>query len=177
MRNLADIPEHIPTVKWSWIADAMDRCRYSARRSQRILKGKEKEEEKEKEMTRAADAEVIAGGSGEGDDSQTSPMDYEYLHATYKERVDAGAVPWRIDPIQGRKRQQSGRPIIHPIIQSHKTGQRQPAAEEVSGTQESHEHSHISFVQIVSVSPHFSHFLISFLSLATSAANLHKRKM
>lgn len=102
LQDLADIPDHIPTVKWSWIANGLDRCSARLRRSAR---GGQKRKGKE---GGAVDPEMIVGGEEEYD-SQDVRMDYEYLHATYKERVDAGAAPWRVNPRY--ENEQFGQPI------------------------------------------------------------------
>ncbi|KAI0369528.1 hypothetical protein BV20DRAFT_1053124 [Pilatotrama ljubarskyi] len=78
LKKLADIPEHIPTVKWSWVLSGFDRVPV---RRLADASGKGKAPEK-------------AAGQKGGDDDWEYPMDYEFEHAAYKSRIDAGRTPW-----------------------------------------------------------------------------------
>ncbi|KAI0350568.1 hypothetical protein OH77DRAFT_1412881 [Trametes cingulata] len=78
LKKLADIPQHIPTVKWSWILSGFDRAPVQ-RRPDASGKGK------------APDHARDQGGS---EDDWEYPMDYEFEHAAYKARIDAGRTPW-----------------------------------------------------------------------------------
>ncbi|KZT01837.1 uncharacterized protein LAESUDRAFT_745291 [Laetiporus sulphureus 93-53] len=71
LKSLAEIPNNIPTVKWSWVASGLSRIR----RGPAGDKGKD----------RAGESDV-----GEGSKVDEVWMDYEIMHASFKERLDAG---------------------------------------------------------------------------------------
>ncbi|RPD63457.1 hypothetical protein L227DRAFT_572605 [Lentinus tigrinus ALCF2SS1-6] len=78
LKKPTDIPEHIPTVTWSWIVSGQDR---------KPVRKTEKGEQTDGDARVAADA-------SEDEDNYEYPMDWLFNHATFKERIDAGTTPW-----------------------------------------------------------------------------------
>ncbi|KAI0325262.1 hypothetical protein GY45DRAFT_1330494 [Cubamyces sp. BRFM 1775] len=85
LKKLSDIPQHIPTVRWSWVLSGFDRAPIR-RSTPGIDKGKAPEKNT---------AQEFAGKANGQDDSECEyPMDYEFEHAAYRARIDAGRTPW-----------------------------------------------------------------------------------
>ncbi|KAI0633115.1 hypothetical protein C8Q77DRAFT_1059005 [Trametes polyzona] len=85
LKKLSDIPQHIPTVKWSWVLSGFDRA--PIRRS---AGGNGKGKAPGKPIAQDPDKDV----SEQSEDDVEYPMDYEFLHASFKARIDAGRTPW-----------------------------------------------------------------------------------
>lgn len=85
LKNLSDIPQHIPTVRWSWVLSGFDRTPIK-RSTLSVDKGKAPEKNIAQEPSGKAD--------GQDDSEYEYPMDYEFEHAAYRARIDAGRTPW-----------------------------------------------------------------------------------
>ncbi|CDO76332.1 hypothetical protein BN946_scf184795.g3 [Trametes cinnabarina] len=83
VKELSDIPQHIPTVKWSWVVSGFDRAPV-----RRTIEVNGKGTAPEKAIGRESTENVW------DDDQYEYPMDYEFQHAAFKERIDAGRTPW-----------------------------------------------------------------------------------
>ncbi|KAG0706233.1 hypothetical protein DFH29DRAFT_798644 [Suillus ampliporus] len=70
LKSLKEIPGHIPTVTWSWVISGYGRSGYN--------KGKR---DKEANTTK---------GKAKATDDDESLLDFEFLHAAFPERIDAG---------------------------------------------------------------------------------------
>lgn len=68
LKSLKSIPDHIPTVRWSWVISGYGRSGHN----------KNKRDEKGK------------GKATEDDNDDESYLDFEFLHAAFPERIDAG---------------------------------------------------------------------------------------
>ncbi|KAI0651056.1 hypothetical protein C8Q79DRAFT_931196 [Trametes meyenii] len=87
LKKLSDIPQHIPTVKWSWVVSGFDRA--PIRRPAQPGSG----EGKGKAPERTTGQEHFKGVI-EGREEYEYPMGHEFEHAAFKERIDAGRTPW-----------------------------------------------------------------------------------
>lgn len=72
LKSLKEIPENIPTVTWSWVISGYGRLGHNK------LKGKRDEE-----------ADDTKGKANATDDDETL-LDFEFLHAAFPQRIDAG---------------------------------------------------------------------------------------
>jgi DNA polymerase lambda len=74
LKSLKEIPDHIPTVRWSWVISGYGRSGYNKNKrgegANTTTKGKAK--------------------ATEDDDDHESYLDFEFLHAAFPERIDAG---------------------------------------------------------------------------------------
>ncbi|KAI9058672.1 hypothetical protein FKP32DRAFT_1596984 [Trametes sanguinea] len=100
LKKLSDIPQHIPTVKWSWVVSGFDRA--PVRRS---AEGNGKGKAPEKAVGEGPVSNV------EDDEEYEYLMDHEFEHAAFKERIDAGQTPWgevaKLKAGKGMKKNQS----------------------------------------------------------------------
>lgn len=73
LKSLKEIPDHIPTVRWSWVISGYGRSGY-------------------KKNMRAKEANTTKGKmkAADDDDDDESCLDFEFLHAAFPERIDAG---------------------------------------------------------------------------------------
>ncbi|OAX37687.1 hypothetical protein K503DRAFT_692911, partial [Rhizopogon vinicolor AM-OR11-026] len=72
LKSLKEIPDHIPTVRWTWVISGYGRSGYNKKKRAEELndtKGKAK--------------------AGDDDDDE-SYLDFEFLHAAFSTRIDAG---------------------------------------------------------------------------------------
>ncbi|KAG1852134.1 hypothetical protein DFJ58DRAFT_661386 [Suillus subalutaceus] len=72
LKSLKEIPDNIPTVTWSWVISGYGRLGYNK------LKGK-----------RDGEANDTKGNANATDDDE-SLLDFEFLHAAFPQRIDAG---------------------------------------------------------------------------------------
>ncbi|KAJ8584729.1 hypothetical protein M405DRAFT_746520 [Rhizopogon salebrosus TDB-379] len=74
LKSLKEIPDYIPTVRWSWVISGYGRSGYNKNKrgegANTTTKGKAK--------------------ATEDDDDHESYLDFEFLHAAFPERIDAG---------------------------------------------------------------------------------------
>ncbi|EIW56377.1 uncharacterized protein TRAVEDRAFT_59518 [Trametes versicolor FP-101664 SS1] len=85
LKKLADIPQHIPTVKWSWVLSGFDRTPI-----RRLAEGSGKEKAPEKSTGQDRGKDVSEKDLGDFE----YPMDHEFQHASFRECIDAGRTPW-----------------------------------------------------------------------------------
>ncbi|KAG1732642.1 uncharacterized protein EDB91DRAFT_1057918 [Suillus paluster] len=86
LKSLKEIPDHIPTVTWTWVISGYGRSGYN--------KAKHDEE-----------ANTTKGKAKATDDDE-SVLDFEFLHAAFPERIDAGR-SWQKGK-QGKQAQATG---------------------------------------------------------------------
>ncbi|KDQ56029.1 hypothetical protein JAAARDRAFT_79538 [Jaapia argillacea MUCL 33604] len=77
LKSLKEIPNHIATVKWSWVISGYAKSAGTLSKRQ----GKGKAESEPRANTK---------GGNVDDDGDESPMDLEFLHAAFSSRVSAG---------------------------------------------------------------------------------------
>ncbi|CCM04091.1 uncharacterized protein FIBRA_06250 [Fibroporia radiculosa] len=106
LRKLGDIPEHIPTVKWSWVLSGFGR-----RNGVRPRQPKSADRSDEKGTTVWQD-----------DESEDEVMDYELMHASFKERLDAGPSLWR--KTDRGKHKENPLNLDHPTNRGNPSGSR-----------------------------------------------------
>ena len=72
LKSLSDIPDSIPTVTWNWVVSGYGRA--TKRKLKLSLDGDDR------------------NGSEEdrGDGNESDPLDFEFMHAAFSERIDAG---------------------------------------------------------------------------------------
>ncbi|KAG2117714.1 hypothetical protein DEU56DRAFT_839003 [Suillus clintonianus] len=71
LKSLKEIPDHIPTVTWSWVISGYGRSgHYKVKRDE--------------------EAHTITKGKAKATDDDESLLDYEFLHAAFPQRIDAG---------------------------------------------------------------------------------------
>ncbi|KAH9886677.1 hypothetical protein C8Q73DRAFT_714869 [Cubamyces lactineus] len=85
LKNLSDIPQRIPTVRWSWVLSGFDRT--PVRRSTLSTS-------KDKAPGKNVAQDPPGKADGQDDSEYEYPMDYEFEHAAYRARIDAGRTPW-----------------------------------------------------------------------------------
>ena len=72
LKSLSDIPDNIPTVTWDWVVSGYGR---TSKQKPKLLLGKSDK------------GKGVAEGD-RGDDSDS--FDFEFMHAAFSERIDAG---------------------------------------------------------------------------------------
>jgi DNA polymerase lambda len=77
LKLLSEIPNHIPTVTWNWVISGYGRANKG--------KGRTAENVNDKGKAKATDRDM----NDEGDD-ESGALDFEFLHAAFAERIDAG---------------------------------------------------------------------------------------
>ncbi|KAG1724597.1 hypothetical protein EDB19DRAFT_1644456 [Suillus lakei] len=70
LKSLKEIPDNIPTVTWSWVISGYGRLGYNKRK-------------------RGEEANATKGKAKATDDDETL-LDFEFLHAAFPQRIDAG---------------------------------------------------------------------------------------
>ncbi|OJA20779.1 hypothetical protein AZE42_07015, partial [Rhizopogon vesiculosus] len=72
LKSLKEIPDHIPTVRWTWVISGYGRSGYNKKK-------------------RAEELNDTKGKAKAGDDdNDESYLDFEFLHAAFSTRIDAG---------------------------------------------------------------------------------------
>jgi len=71
LTSLKSIPNHIPTVRWSWVISGYGRSGHK-KHGEAVIPTKGK------------------GKAVDGDNDDASDLDFEFLHAAFPERIDAG---------------------------------------------------------------------------------------
>ncbi|OSD00718.1 hypothetical protein PYCCODRAFT_1453154 [Trametes coccinea BRFM310] len=125
LKKLSDIPQHIPTVKWSWVVSGFDRA--PVRRSAEAS-GKGKAREK------AVGQDLMS--NVEDDEEYEYPMGHEFEHAAFKDRIDAGRTPWgevaKLRAEKGAKKDQSTSKVRSGTGQCAGPGLQDHSAEDIS---------------------------------------------
>ncbi|KAL7278780.1 hypothetical protein ACG7TL_007789 [Trametes sanguinea] len=125
LKKLSDIPQHIPTVKWSWVVSGFDRA--PVRRSAEAS-GKGKAREK------AVGQDLMS--NVEDDEEYEYPMGHEFEHAAFKDRIDAGRTPWgevaKLRAEKGAKKDQSTSKVRGGTGQCSGPGLQDHSAEDIS---------------------------------------------
>ncbi|KAI9459348.1 hypothetical protein HD554DRAFT_2206999 [Boletus coccyginus] len=94
LKSLSDIPDTIPTVTWDWVISGYGRA--SKQKSKLLSGGADK---------RKSEAEDDSG-------DENDPFDFEFMHAAFPERIDAGC-RWK----SIRRSKQGGKPAHDPALQ------------------------------------------------------------
>lgn len=95
LKSLSDIPDTIPTVTWDWVVSGFGRA--SKQKSKLSSGGVDK---------RKGEAEVDSG-------DENDPFDFEFVHAAFPERIDAGC-SWK----NIRRSKQGGKAAHDPALES-----------------------------------------------------------
>ncbi|KAI0772384.1 DNA polymerase beta palm-domain-containing protein [Trametes elegans] len=82
LEKLSEIPQHIPTVKWSWVVSGVNRAPIR-RAAQRNGLGKAPEKGPDRDPAHGVE-----------EDEYEYRVHNEYEHAAYSARLDAGRTPW-----------------------------------------------------------------------------------
>ncbi|OBZ74633.1 DNA polymerase lambda [Grifola frondosa] len=95
LQSLDEIPDHIPTVEWSWVLSGLGRGGYKHPKEANI-KGKVECDD--------------SGEQSEDEEEMLAPMDWEYKHASFRDQLDADKLPWMkpgeiMPKVKGRKKQ------------------------------------------------------------------------
>ncbi|KAF8841652.1 hypothetical protein BDN67DRAFT_900977 [Paxillus ammoniavirescens] len=75
LKSLSEIPNHIPTVTWNWVISGYGRANRG--------KGRTIENVNDTGKAKATD-------TNDEDDDESGALDFEFLHAAFAERIDAG---------------------------------------------------------------------------------------
>ena len=87
LKKYSDIPDHIPTVKWSWVVSGQGR-------KPRLKSGRGQDGSEGQRTDAAQSSGSGAHGDADVDEDQYEyPMDWECNHALFG-RIDAGRTPW-----------------------------------------------------------------------------------
>ncbi|KAI0920717.1 hypothetical protein AcV5_010391 [Taiwanofungus camphoratus] len=100
LKSLDMIPNHIPTVKWSWVISGLER--YRRKRAAKV-------QEKTK-MAAAGDGTSNTTTQPEAEEEEEVKMDHELMHASFHERIDAGPPLW---PNKQNQQKQKKKQLVH----------------------------------------------------------------
>ncbi|KIK98285.1 hypothetical protein PAXRUDRAFT_824032 [Paxillus rubicundulus Ve08.2h10] len=75
LKSLSEIPDHIPTVTWNWVISGYGRANKG--------RGRTTEDANDKGKAKASDKD-------DERDDESAALDFEFLHAAFAERIDAG---------------------------------------------------------------------------------------
>ncbi|KAI0819428.1 hypothetical protein BC628DRAFT_1402467 [Trametes gibbosa] len=87
LKELSDIPQHIPTVRWSWVVSGFDRVPI-----RRLADASDKGKTPKKPNSTGQDPGKDVSETATGDVEYS--MAHEFEHASFKARIDAGRTPW-----------------------------------------------------------------------------------